>query len=203
MLQWLCLHQQDCVCGVSENKLQFLVVKENVSQCNSVAQWCVFNSILETKDALWHRGITLFTDAVLVRSYFSFFFFFLYRRIKKITLPSTGRLRHFTNETLLDVLFYNSPTYCQTIMDTVALEINRLYALFLKRNPDYRGGISVAGHSLGDNSVHKHQLRLIYICAAGSHCIISLLYIYRFPDSLWSAFKSEEWLYPGQANHCC
>ncbi|KAM4599306.1 SEC23-interacting protein isoform 1-T2 [Fundulus diaphanus] len=71
------------------------------------------------------------------------------RRIKKITLPSTGRLRHFTNETLLDVLFYNSPTYCQTIMDTVALEINRLYALFMKRNPDYRGAISVAGHSLG------------------------------------------------------
>ncbi|KAM9344572.1 SEC23-interacting protein [Symphorus nematophorus] len=71
------------------------------------------------------------------------------RRIKKITLPSTGRLRHFTNETLLDVLFYNSPTYCQTIMDTVAQEINRLYALFMKRNPDYRGGLSVAGHSLG------------------------------------------------------
>ncbi|XP_029305414.1 SEC23-interacting protein isoform X2 [Cottoperca gobio] len=71
------------------------------------------------------------------------------RRIKKITLPSTGRLRHFTNETLLDVLFYNSPTYCQTIMDTVAQEINRLYALFMTRNPDYRGGTSVSGHSLG------------------------------------------------------
>nr|XP_046258778.1 SEC23-interacting protein isoform X2 [Scatophagus argus] len=71
------------------------------------------------------------------------------RRIKKITLPSTGRLRHFTNETLLDVLFYNSPTYCQTIMDTVAQEINRLYDLFMKRNPDYRGGASVCGHSLG------------------------------------------------------
>lgn len=71
------------------------------------------------------------------------------RRIKKITLPSTGRLRHFTNETLLDVLFYNSPTYCQTIMDTVALEINRIYALFMKRNPDFKGGVSVSGHSLG------------------------------------------------------
>ncbi|KAF7666885.1 hypothetical protein LDENG_00089870 [Lucifuga dentata] len=71
------------------------------------------------------------------------------RRIKKITLPSTGRLRHFTNETLLDVLFYNSPTYCQTIMDTVAQEINRLHTLFMKRNPDYRGSVSVAGHSLG------------------------------------------------------
>uniref|UniRef100_A0AAR2J952 DDHD domain-containing protein n=1 Tax=Pygocentrus nattereri TaxID=42514 RepID=A0AAR2J952_PYGNA len=71
------------------------------------------------------------------------------RRIKKITLPSTGRLRHFTNETLLDVLFYNSPTYCQTIMDTVAFEINRLYALFMQRNPDFKGRVSVSGHSLG------------------------------------------------------
>uniref|UniRef100_A0A672NW73 DDHD domain-containing protein n=1 Tax=Sinocyclocheilus grahami TaxID=75366 RepID=A0A672NW73_SINGR len=71
------------------------------------------------------------------------------RRIKKITLPSTGRLRHFTNETLLDVLFYNSPTYCQTIMDTVAFEINRLHSLFMQRNPDFKGRVSVAGHSLG------------------------------------------------------
>uniref|UniRef100_A0A673Y1C3 SEC23 interacting protein n=1 Tax=Salmo trutta TaxID=8032 RepID=A0A673Y1C3_SALTR len=78
------------------------------------------------------------------------------KRIKKITLPSTGRLRHFTNETLLDVLFYNSPTYCQTIMDTVALEINRIYALFLQRNPDFTGGISVSGHSLGTNTKVSH-----------------------------------------------
>ncbi|XP_042192609.1 SEC23-interacting protein isoform X1 [Callorhinchus milii] len=71
------------------------------------------------------------------------------RRIKKITLPSIGRLRHFTNETLLDIFFYNSPTYCQTIVDKVIAEINRLYALFLSRNPDFKGGVSVAGHSLG------------------------------------------------------
>ncbi|XP_074731522.1 SEC23-interacting protein isoform X2 [Strix uralensis] len=71
------------------------------------------------------------------------------RNIKKITLPSIGRLRHFTNETLLDVLFYNSPTYCQTIVDKVGLEMNRLYALFMSRNPDFKGGVSVAGHSLG------------------------------------------------------
>lgn len=81
-------------------------------------------------------------------------FSFICRRIKKITLPSTGRLRHFTNETLLDVLFYNSPTYCQTIMDAVAQEINKLYALFMTRNPNYRGGVSVCGHSLGERSVY-------------------------------------------------
>ncbi|XP_072280815.1 SEC23-interacting protein [Pyxicephalus adspersus] len=71
------------------------------------------------------------------------------RRIKKITLPSIGRLRHFTNETLLDILFYSSPTYCQTIVDKVSLEMNRLYELFMSRNPDFTGGVSVAGHSLG------------------------------------------------------
>ncbi|XP_028936399.1 SEC23-interacting protein isoform X2 [Ornithorhynchus anatinus] len=71
------------------------------------------------------------------------------RNIKKITLPSIGRLRHFTNETLLDILFYNSPTYCQTIVDKVELEINRLHSLFMRRNPDFKGGVSVAGHSLG------------------------------------------------------
>ena len=30
-----------------------------------------------------------------------------------ITLPSTAKLRHFVNDTLMDVLFYTSPTYCQ------------------------------------------------------------------------------------------
>ncbi|XP_020843892.1 SEC23-interacting protein isoform X3 [Phascolarctos cinereus] len=71
------------------------------------------------------------------------------RNIKKITLPSIGRLRHFTNETLLDILFYNSPTYCQTIVEKVGMEINRLYALFISRNPGFKGGVSVAGYSLG------------------------------------------------------
>ncbi|XP_069755957.1 SEC23-interacting protein-like isoform X2 [Narcine bancroftii] len=71
------------------------------------------------------------------------------RRIKRITLPSIGRLRHFTNETLLDIFFYSSPTYCQTIVDKMVAEINRLYSLFLSRNPNFKGGVSLAGHSLG------------------------------------------------------
>lgn len=71
------------------------------------------------------------------------------RNIKKITLPSIGRFRHLTNETLLDILFYNSPTYCQTIVEKVGQEMNRLHALFMSRNPNFKGGVSVAGHSLG------------------------------------------------------
>ncbi|XP_076587418.1 triacylglycerol hydrolase DDHD2 isoform X4 [Chaetodon auriga] len=69
--------------------------------------------------------------------------------IQRITLPSISRLRHFTNDTLLDLFFYNSPTYCQTIVDTVASEINRLHTLFKQRHPDFNGAVSVVGHSLG------------------------------------------------------
>ncbi|KFP56722.1 Phospholipase DDHD2, partial [Cariama cristata] len=69
--------------------------------------------------------------------------------LERITLPSINRLRHFINDTILDVFFYNSSTYCQTIVDTVASEMNRLYQLFLRRNPLFKGGVSIAGHSLG------------------------------------------------------
>ncbi|XP_073444925.1 triacylglycerol hydrolase DDHD2 isoform X2 [Dendrobates tinctorius] len=69
--------------------------------------------------------------------------------IQRITLPSICRLRQFTNETILDLFFYNSPTYCQTIANTVCGEMNRIYRLFLERNPEFKGRISVTGHSLG------------------------------------------------------
>lgn len=74
---------------------------------------------------------------------------FTHRNLERITLPSINRLRHFINDTILDVFFYNSSTYCQTIVDTVASEMNRIYLLFLERNPDFKGGVSIAGHSLG------------------------------------------------------
>lgn len=70
-------------------------------------------------------------------------------KLKAITLESIPKLREFTNGTLLDVLFYTSPVYCQTIMQTVGNELNRLYSLFLQRNPGYKGGVSLGGHSLG------------------------------------------------------
>lgn len=76
--------------------------------------------------------------------------FLISRDIQRITLPSISRLRHFTNDTLLDLFFYNSPTYCQTIVDTVASEINRLHTLFEQRHPEFNGAVSVVGHSLGN-----------------------------------------------------
>lgn len=71
------------------------------------------------------------------------------RDMERITLPSISLLRKFGNDTILDLFFYNSPKYCQVIVDTVASEINRLHALFLQRHPGFCGEVSLAGHSLG------------------------------------------------------
>ncbi|XP_045525686.1 uncharacterized protein LOC123714990 isoform X1 [Pieris brassicae] len=71
------------------------------------------------------------------------------KRLANVTLDSIPWLRNFTNDTVLDVLFYTSPVFGQTIIDTVCKELNRIYGLFKKRNPDFRGGVSLGGHSLG------------------------------------------------------
>ena len=70
-------------------------------------------------------------------------------RLKPLTLKSIPKLRNFVNDTLLDILFYTSPIYCQTILNTVVSEINRLYTLFCERNEDFSGKVSIMGHSLG------------------------------------------------------
>lgn len=71
------------------------------------------------------------------------------QKLKSITLESIPRLRNFTNETLLDVLFYTSPMFSQSIVDTVANALNKKYSMFLNRNKDFKGRVSLAGHSLG------------------------------------------------------
>uniref|UniRef100_A0A1Q3FIX4 Putative phosphatidic acid-preferring phospholipase a1 n=1 Tax=Culex tarsalis TaxID=7177 RepID=A0A1Q3FIX4_CULTA len=71
------------------------------------------------------------------------------KKLKAITLESIPKLRNFTNDTVLDVLFYTSPVFCQNIIDAVGKSLNRLYTLFLQRNPNFGGGVSLAGHSLG------------------------------------------------------
>ncbi|KAJ8923521.1 hypothetical protein NQ315_010099 [Exocentrus adspersus] len=85
------------------------------------------------------------------------------KQIKGITLESIPKLRDFINDTILDVLLYTSPVYCQTIISTVGSELNRIYDLFKERNPTFSGGVSLGGHSLGslilfDLLCHQHPL---------------------------------------------
>ncbi|TNN21087.1 SEC23-interacting protein isoform 2 [Schistosoma japonicum] len=71
------------------------------------------------------------------------------KQLEQITLGSIPKLRQFTNDSLMDILFYTSSKYSQIIVNTVAREIKRLRELFLSRNPNFSGNISIIGHSLG------------------------------------------------------
>ncbi|KAI8128023.1 Phospholipase DDHD2 [Lucilia cuprina] len=70
-------------------------------------------------------------------------------KLRMITLESIPKLRNFTNDTLLDILFYTSPTFCQKIMNTIVQSMNTLYLKYRERHPEFNGGVSLAGHSLG------------------------------------------------------
>lgn len=50
-------------------------------------------------------------------------------KLKSITLPSIPRLRNFSNDTILDVLFYTSPTFCQVSYLFIFDGIQILYSL--------------------------------------------------------------------------
>ncbi|KAL0130092.1 hypothetical protein PUN28_002004 [Cardiocondyla obscurior] len=126
--------------------LKFRTVEEVVSEFRSISYQLVQSHYrtaseqgivnrIEVLPISWHT--TLHTDTGIDK------------QLQAITLESIPKLRHFTNDTLLDVLFYTSPIYCQTIMQTVGNEMNRLYALFKERNPTFGGGVYLGGHSLG------------------------------------------------------
>jgi hypothetical protein len=50
---------------------------------------------------------------------------------------------------LLDILLYYTPQFRERIVRAVAKEMNRIYTLFLARNPTFKGRVSLLGHSLG------------------------------------------------------
>lgn len=49
----------------------------------------------------------------------------------------------------LDILLYYTPQFRARMARTVVREMNRMYRLFLQRNPTFRGRVSLLGHSLG------------------------------------------------------
>ncbi|XP_022718415.1 phospholipase SGR2 isoform X4 [Durio zibethinus] len=81
----------------------------------------------------WRKGLKLSGEAA----------------VEKITLDGVRGLRVMLSATVHDVLYYMSPIYCQSIIDSVSNQLNRLYLKFLKRNPGYDGKVSIYGHSLG------------------------------------------------------
>ncbi|KAB0804686.1 hypothetical protein PPYR_01656 [Photinus pyralis] len=111
------------------------------------------------------------------------------RNLQRITLPTMPLLRNFTNDTLVDILLYISPTcqdqefscstfstapFSQIILETVSSELTRLFVLFKKRHPTFCGEVSLLGHSLGsvilfDLLLHQKAKENVDLTTAGGN----------------------------------
>ncbi|KAJ5630554.1 uncharacterized protein N7484_010654 [Penicillium longicatenatum] len=71
-----------------------------------------------------------------------------YPSLADITLESVPAVRNLISDLAMDVLLYQSG-YCEHISNIVKQECNRIIHLYKKRNPSFKGSISLCGHSLG------------------------------------------------------
>ncbi|KAI9791152.1 MAG: hypothetical protein M1835_000518 [Candelina submexicana] len=71
-----------------------------------------------------------------------------YPSLDDITIEGVPAVRSLITDLALDILLYQSG-YREHIAGIVQRECNRIYKLFLERNPYFNGKISFVGHSLG------------------------------------------------------
>ncbi|KAI0407667.1 DDHD domain-containing protein [Xylaria palmicola] len=71
-----------------------------------------------------------------------------YPSLEDITIEGMAFARSLISDLALDVLLYQS-AYREQITEIVLKESNRIYRLFIERNPDFKGKIHIIGHSLG------------------------------------------------------
>ena len=71
-----------------------------------------------------------------------------YPSLQDITVEGVPAVRNLITDLALDILLYQSG-YREHIAGIVQRECNRIYKLFLERNPNFKGKVSLIGHSLG------------------------------------------------------
>lgn len=72
-----------------------------------------------------------------------------YPSLEDISVEGVPGVRNLITDLALDILLYQSPAYKDHISRIVLEECNRIYGLFVQRNPGFRGKVSFVGHSLG------------------------------------------------------
>lgn len=72
----------------------------------------------------------------------------VYPSLDDITVEGVPAVRNLITDLALDILLYQS-AYREHIAGIVQRECNRVYELFVHRNPNFKGKVSLIGHSLG------------------------------------------------------
>ncbi|KAL7268412.1 hypothetical protein RUND412_008963 [Rhizina undulata] len=73
-----------------------------------------------------------------------------YLSLANITVECVPAVRALMTDLALDIRLYQSATYREHIVDIVHQECNRIYRLFRARNHEFKGKISLIGHSFGN-----------------------------------------------------
>lgn len=72
--------------------------------------------------------------------------------VETITPKSIQMIRDRLNSSALDIMYYTSPLFRTEIINSLVSELNRLYRLFVQKNPTFEqnnGKVSFVAHSLG------------------------------------------------------
>ncbi|KAI8992096.1 hypothetical protein BDF20DRAFT_811924, partial [Mycotypha africana] len=71
--------------------------------------------------------------------------------LDELTLDGVPNLRTVVSDVLMDIPLYMTPRYREMMTQIISTEINRVFKLFIDRNPEFleQGKVSIFGHSLG------------------------------------------------------
>ncbi|GMM43556.1 putative carboxylic ester hydrolase [Pichia kluyveri] len=70
-------------------------------------------------------------------------------KLASLSVDADSPIRKVTADVLLDILLYYEPKYHEQMLQCVANYANEIYKKFLSNNPNFKGKVSLVGHSLG------------------------------------------------------
>lgn len=120
------------------------------------------------------------------------------KRIADITLPTVPMIRQFANGALSDVIFYLDPVHKQRVLKHIANRIAEILVIFRLRNPDFRGKISMIGHSLGSVICYD----LLSSDVLNEDIIVDNLFLFGSPLSMFLTARNHPQVIPLKRSSC-
>jgi hypothetical protein len=124
-----------------------------------------------------------------------------YPNLEDITVEGVPAVRNFLTDLALDILLYQSPAYKGHISRIVVNELNRVYRLYKERNPNFKGKVSLVGHSLG--SAIMFDILCIQKGARSNASSHSSKHRRQTEEGLKLDFEVEDFYALGNAIHLC
>lgn len=70
-------------------------------------------------------------------------------KLLDLNINGTNPIRTMAADVVLDILLYYEPGFKRQIIGNVVRSMNSIYDKYLKRHPNFKGKVSICGHSLG------------------------------------------------------